>query len=88
MFFVHNFSKHFFNFGNALDTQLSTEQVQEKIANGVAIIDVRRVDEYEKYGVIANAYKLTFLMKKAIMTPKNGLKICQKLSKIKMMNLF
>lgn len=39
---------------------LSTEQVQEKIKQGVAIIDVRRQDEYDKYGVIPNAHKLTF----------------------------
>ena len=39
---------------------LSTEQVQAKIKQGVAIIDVRRIDEYNKVGVIPNSHKLTF----------------------------
>ncbi len=41
-------------------TTLSTKQVQAKIAEGVAVIDVRRQDEYERYGIIKGAYKLTF----------------------------
>ncbi|MBA5248488.1 MAG: rhodanese-like domain-containing protein [Gammaproteobacteria bacterium] len=41
-------------------TTLSTQQVQEKIAAGVAVIDIRRMDEYEQYGVIKGAHKLTF----------------------------
>lgn len=44
-------------------TTLSTEQVQAKISQKVAIIDIRRQDEYDKYGVIPNAYKLTFFDK-------------------------
>jgi rhodanese-related sulfurtransferase len=31
---------------------LSTSEVQAKIKQGVAIIDIRRQDEYDKYGVI------------------------------------
>lgn len=42
---------------------LSTEQVQDKIKQGLAIIDVRRQDEYDKYGVIPNSYRLTFFDK-------------------------
>lgn len=41
-------------------TTLSTQQVQAKIAKGVVVIDVRRADEYERYGVIKGAHKLTF----------------------------
>ncbi len=41
-------------------TTLSTKQVQEKIARGVVIIDVRRQDEVDKYGMIPSAHKLTF----------------------------
>lgn len=44
-------------------TTLSTEQVKEKISQGVAVIDVRRIDEYQKYGVIPSAHKLTFFDK-------------------------
>lgn len=42
---------------------LSTEQVQAKIKQGVAIIDVRRIDEYNKHGVIFGSHKLTFFDK-------------------------
>ena len=41
-------------------TTLSTQQVQAKIAQGVTIIDVRRQDEYNKYGIISGAHKMTF----------------------------
>ncbi|BAS67487.1 rhodanese-like domain-containing protein [Bathymodiolus septemdierum thioautotrophic gill symbiont] len=39
---------------------LSTKQVQEKMSQGVAVIDIRRQDEYDKYGIIPGAHKLTF----------------------------
>jgi rhodanese-related sulfurtransferase len=39
---------------------LSVKQVQEKIKQGVAVIDVRRKDEYQRYGIIPNSHKLTF----------------------------
>ncbi len=39
---------------------LSAGQVQAKQKLGVAIIDVRRADEYQKYGVIPGSHKLTF----------------------------
>lgn len=42
---------------------LSTQQVQDKIKQGFAIIDVRRQDEYDKYGIIPNSHKLTFFDK-------------------------
>lgn len=42
---------------------LSTQQVQGKIKQGLVIIDVRRQDEYDKYGVIPNSHKLTFFDK-------------------------
>ncbi|CAC9497600.1 hypothetical protein [uncultured Gammaproteobacteria bacterium] len=42
---------------------LSTEQAQDKIKQGLVIIDVRRQDEYEQYGVIPNTHKLTFFDK-------------------------
>lgn len=39
---------------------LTTEEVQQKIAQGVAVIDIRRVDEWNAFGVIPSAKKLTF----------------------------
>ncbi len=42
---------------------LSTQQVQAKQQSGVAIIDIRRQDEYDKYGVIPGSHKLTFFDK-------------------------
>lgn len=42
---------------------LSTEQFQTQQKAGVAIIDIRRLDEYQKYGIIANSHKLTFFDK-------------------------
>jgi rhodanese-related sulfurtransferase len=42
---------------------LSTEQVQDKIKQELVIIDVRRQDEYQQYGIIPNAHKLTFFDK-------------------------
>lgn len=44
-------------------TTLSVEQVQAKIEQGVAIIDVRRQDEYDQYGVIPNSHKMPFFDK-------------------------
>jgi rhodanese-related sulfurtransferase len=42
---------------------LSTQEVQAKIAQGVPIIDVRRAEEFEKFGVIPGSHKLTFFNK-------------------------
>lgn len=42
---------------------LSTEQVQAAHKAGVAIIDIRRVDEYQQYGIIPGTHKLTFFAK-------------------------
>ncbi len=39
---------------------LSTAQVQAKMAKGVVIVDIRRQDEYNQYGVIPGTHKLTF----------------------------
>jgi rhodanese-related sulfurtransferase len=41
---------------------LSTEQVQDKIKQELVIIDVRRQDEYQQYGIIPNAHKLTMIL--------------------------
>jgi rhodanese-related sulfurtransferase len=42
---------------------LSTKEVETSIKNGVAIIDIRRADEHEKYGTIRGSHKLTFFDK-------------------------
>ena len=39
---------------------LTTEQVQDAIKSGVKVIDIRRADEFKKYGIIKDSYKLTF----------------------------
>ncbi len=44
-------------------TTLSTQKTQDKVKQGVLIIDVRRQDEYNKYGIIPNSHKLTFFDK-------------------------
>ncbi len=41
-------------------TTLTTEQVQDAIKKGVKVIDIRRADEFNKYGTIKGSYKLTF----------------------------
>jgi len=41
-------------------TTLKTAQVQEALKNGVAVIDIRRPDEWERFGVIKGSHKLTF----------------------------
>ncbi|MEA2047530.1 MAG: rhodanese-like domain-containing protein [Campylobacterota bacterium] len=39
---------------------LSTKEFQEKREKGFAIIDIRRVDEWEEYGIIEGSHKITF----------------------------
>jgi len=39
---------------------LSTEEFQEKKEQGYAVIDVRRADEWEEYGIIEGSHKITF----------------------------
>ena len=39
---------------------MSTEDVQEEIKKGTVLIDIRREDEWQKYGIIEGSYKLTF----------------------------
>ena len=41
-------------------TTLSTVQVQEALKNGVTVIDIRWVDEWNQYGIIKGSHKLTF----------------------------
>ena len=41
-------------------TALTAQQVQEAITKGVAVIDIRRVEEYKQYGIIKGSHKLTF----------------------------
>jgi len=43
---------------------LETSQVEEAIKNGVPVIDIRRVDEYKKYGIIKGSYTITFFDEK------------------------
>ncbi|MEA3512776.1 MAG: rhodanese-like domain-containing protein [Campylobacterota bacterium] len=39
---------------------ISTKQMQDAIKNGITVIDIRRDDEWSRYGVIPSSYKLTF----------------------------
>lgn len=39
---------------------LSAEDFNEKVKQGYKIIDIRRADEWEYYGVIEGSYKITF----------------------------
>lgn len=39
---------------------LSTQDVEEAMKKGIPLIDIRRVEEFKKYGVIKGSYKLTF----------------------------
>jgi len=39
---------------------MSTEDVQIEIKKGTVLIDIRRVDEWNKYGTIEGSHKLTF----------------------------
>lgn len=39
---------------------LSTKEFQQKKEEGFAVIDVRRADEWEHYGIIEGSHKITF----------------------------
>ena len=39
---------------------MSTQDVQNEIKNGTVLIDIRREDEWSKYGIIEGSHKLTF----------------------------
>lgn len=39
---------------------LSTDEFNEKVEQGYKIIDIRRADEWEYYGVIEGSHKITF----------------------------
>lgn len=39
---------------------MSTEDVQAEIKNNTVLIDIRRIDEWERYGIIEGSHKLTF----------------------------
>ncbi|CAI6149456.1 MAG TPA: rhodanese-like domain-containing protein [Sulfurimonas sp.] len=39
---------------------LSTEEFEQMQAEGFAVIDVRRNDEWEQYGIIEGSHKITF----------------------------
>ncbi|WP_428737283.1 rhodanese-like domain-containing protein [Sulfurimonas sp.] len=39
---------------------LSTKEFQQKREEGIAVIDIRRDDEWEDYGVIEGSHKITF----------------------------
>jgi rhodanese-related sulfurtransferase len=41
-------------------TTMSTKDVQTEIKNGTVIIDIRREDEWNKYGTIKDSHRLTF----------------------------
>mgnify|MGYP000173190186 CR=1 FL=1 len=50
----------FASFSYAELREVSPEKLQESISKGVAIIDIRRADEWKNTGVIATSNKLTF----------------------------
>lgn len=62
---------------------LSTNEVQAKIKQGVAIIDIRRQDEYDTYGVIPGSHKLTFFDSKGNYNTQKWLKDLSHLVKSK-----
>lgn len=39
---------------------LSTQECQEKIEEGYAVIDIRRADEWQTYGIIEGSHAITF----------------------------
>ncbi|PIF03967.1 MAG: sulfurtransferase [Arcobacter sp.] len=39
---------------------MSTQDVQEEIKKGTVLIDIRREDEWNRYGIIKGSHKLTF----------------------------
>lgn len=41
-------------------TTLTTKQVQEALKEGVVVIDIRRADEWERFGIIDGSHKITF----------------------------
>jgi rhodanese-related sulfurtransferase len=41
-------------------TSLSTDEFKEKMEQGYKIIDIRRADEWEYYGVIEGSHTITF----------------------------
>ena len=43
---------------------MSTQDVQAEIKNGTTVIDIRREDEWAKYGTIQGSHKLTFFDEK------------------------
>ena len=43
---------------------MNTQDVQTEIKNGTTIIDIRRKDEWTKYGTIKGSHKLTFFDEK------------------------
>jgi rhodanese-related sulfurtransferase len=47
-------------FGDRGFVTLSTDDVLEKMEEGVALIDVRRQDEWDYFGVIEGSHKITF----------------------------
>ncbi|MDC9727518.1 MAG: rhodanese-like domain-containing protein [Candidatus Thioglobus sp.] len=60
-------------------TTLTTNEVLAKQTNGTIIIDVRRVDEYNKYGVIPGSHKLTFFDKNGKYNAKKWLADLEKI---------
>lgn len=50
----------FTSFAYAELREITPMKLQESISKGVAIIDIRRVDEWKDTGVIENSNKLTF----------------------------
>jgi len=45
-------------------TTMSTQNVKTEIKNGTTIIDIRREDEWKKYGIIEGSHTLTFFDEK------------------------
>jgi len=41
-------------------SSMNTKQVQEAIKKGIAVIDIRRVDEWRRFGTIQGSHLITF----------------------------
>ena len=49
---------------NSYPFEYSTSEVQEAMIRNVPLIDIRRLDEWKKYGTIKGSHKLTFFNSK------------------------
>lgn len=49
---------------NMANSEYSTEQTKEAMSRNIPIIDIRRLEEWKKYGIIDGSHTITFFNKK------------------------